>query len=51
MYLHVRDSLDRGMLDTQEGDPDDADAGAEEPGIGAGRKRRCLEGALRDALR
>jgi hypothetical protein len=36
LYLHVRDSLDRGMLETEEGDQDDADAGAEEPGIGAG---------------
>jgi len=47
----VRDSLDRGMLETEEGDQDDADAGAEEPGIGARRERRGLEGALRDALR
>src|SRR5262249_61439113 len=51
LYLHVRDSLDRGMLETEKGDQDDADAGAEEPGIGAGRERRGLEGALRDALR
>src|SRR5262249_1039792 len=51
LYLHVRDSLDLGMLETQEGDQDEADAGAEEPGIDAGRKRRGLEGALRDALR
>ena len=51
LYLHVRDSLDRGMLETEEGDQDDADAGAEEPGIGAGRERRGLEGALRDVFR
>src|SRR5438094_4538692 len=51
LYLHVRDSLDRRMLETEEGDQDDADAGAEEPGIGAGRERRGLEGALRDVFR
>ena len=51
LYLHVRDSLDRGLLETEEGDQNDAHAGAEEPGIGAGRERRGLEGALRDALR
>src|SRR5262245_26626436 len=51
LYLHVRDSLDRGMLEAEEGDQDDADAGAEEPGIGAGRERRGLEGTLRVALR
>src|SRR5262249_49427891 len=51
LYLHVRDSLDRGMLETEKGDQNDADAGAEEPGIDAGRERRGLEGALRDALR
>src|SRR5262249_22197948 len=51
LYLDVRDSLDRGMLETEEGDQDDADAGAEESGIGAGRERRGLEGALGDALR
>src|SRR5262245_37840251 len=51
LYLHVRDSLDLGMFETEEGDQDDADAGAEEPGIGAGRERRGPEGALRDALR
>jgi len=51
LYLHVRDSLDLGMLETEEGDQDDADAGAEESGIDAGRERCGLEGALRDALR
>ena len=30
LYLHVGDSLDRGMLETEEGDQDDADAGAED---------------------
>ena len=50
LYLHVRDFLDLGMLETQEGDQDDADAGAEEPGVGAGRERRGVKGALRDAL-
>jgi hypothetical protein len=49
--LHVRDFLDLGMLETEKGDQDDADAGAEEPGVGTGRERRGLEGALRDALR
>jgi len=39
------------MSHSEEGDQDDADAGAEEPGIGAGRERHGLEGALRDALR
>jgi hypothetical protein len=39
------------MLETEEGDHDDADASAEEPRIGAGRERRRPEGALRDALR
>src|SRR5262249_16980664 len=51
LYLHVRDSLDLRMLETQKGDQDEADAGTEEPGIGAGRERRGLEGALRDAPR
>ena len=51
LYLHVRDFLDIGMLETEEGDQDDADAGAEESGVGAGRERRGLEGALRDAPR
>jgi hypothetical protein len=51
LYLHVRDSLDRGMLETEEGDQDDADASTEKPGICAGRERRGLEGALREALR
>ena len=51
LYLHVRDSLHRGMLETEEGDQDDADTGTKEPGICAGRERRGLEGALRDALR
>ena len=37
LYLHARDSLDRGMLETEEGDQNDAHAGAEEPGIGTGR--------------
>ena len=49
--IFMRDFLDLGMLETEEGDQDDADAGAEEPGVGAGRERRGLEGALRDALR
>jgi hypothetical protein len=51
LYLHVRDFLDLRMLEAQEGDQDDADAGAEEPGVGAGRKRRDVKGGLRDALR
>ena len=51
LYLHVRDFVDLGMLETEEGDQDDADAGAEEPGVGTGRERRGPEGALRDALR
>src|SRR4029434_9829146 len=51
LYLHVRDSLVLGMLETEEGDQDDADAGAEEPGIDAGRERRRLEGAFREGLR
>ena len=51
LYLHVRDFVDFGMLEAEEGDQDDADSGAEEPGVGAGRERRGLEGALRDALR
>src|SRR5215470_3101172 len=49
LYLHARDSLHRGMLETEEGDQDDADTGTEEPGICAGHERRGLEGALRDA--
>src|SRR5262245_16261685 len=51
LYLHVRDPVVLGMLEAEEGDEDDADAGAEEPGIGAGRERRGLERPLRDALR
>jgi hypothetical protein len=51
LYLHLRDFVDLGMLETEEGDQDDADAGAEETGVGTGRERRGLEGALRDALR
>src|SRR5262249_60777119 len=51
LYLHVRDSLVLGMLETEEGNEDDADSGAEEPGIDADRERHGLEGALRDALR
>ena len=51
LYLHVRDSLERGMLETEESDQDDAHARSEEPGIGTGRERRNLEGAFRDALR
>jgi hypothetical protein len=47
----VRNFLDLGMLETEEGDQDDADAGTEEPGIVAGRERRDLEGAPCDALR
>src|SRR5262245_46133454 len=51
LYLHVRDFLHRGMLETEEGDQDDADTGTEEPGICARRERRGLERALRDTLR
>ena len=51
LYFHMSDSLDCGMLKTEEGDQNDAHAGAEEPGIRAGRERGSLEGAFRDALR
>src|SRR5262245_47350859 len=51
LYLHVRDPPDRGMRETEQRDQDDADAGTKEPGIGAGRERRSLEGVLPDGLR